>query len=111
MEHHHHGHHDDHAQHEHQHHECCHHEGSPEDRRDVQAAARASAATEWTCPMHPEVVRDGPGDCPICGMALEPRTVTAEDAENPELTSMRRRFWVSAALSLPVLGAGGEGDD
>lgn len=53
--------------------------------------------------MHPEVVRDGPGDCPICGMALEPRTVTAEDAENPELTSMRRRFWVSAALSLPVL--------
>lgn len=53
--------------------------------------------------MHPEIVRDGPGDCPICGMALEPRTITAEQEENPELTSMRRRFWVSAALSLPVL--------
>lgn len=48
--------------------------------------------------MHPEIVRDGPGDCPICGMALEPRTITAEQEENPELTSMRRRFWVSAAL-------------
>lgn len=53
--------------------------------------------------MHPEIVRDGPGDCPICGMALEPRTITAEQEENPELTSMRRRFWVSAALSLPLL--------
>jgi P-type Cu+ transporter len=58
---------------------------------------------EYTCPMHPEIVRDEPGSCPICGMALEPRTVTLEDAPNPELTDMTRRFWWSVALSLPVL--------
>ncbi len=58
---------------------------------------------EYTCPMHPEIVRDEPGNCPICGMALEPRTVTLEEAPNPELTDMTRRFWWSAALSLPVL--------
>jgi Cu+-exporting ATPase len=62
-----------------------------------------AARTEYVCPMHPEIVRDEPGSCPICGMALEPRTVTAEDEENPELVDMRRRFWVSAALTLPVL--------
>jgi Cu+-exporting ATPase len=59
--------------------------------------------TEWVCPMHPQIVRDAPGHCPICGMALEPRTVTLEEAENPELTDMRRRFRVSAALSAPLL--------
>jgi Cu+-exporting ATPase len=54
--------------------------------------------------MHPEVVRDRPGSCPICGMALEPKTVTSAEAEeNPELIFMTRRFWVSAALSLPLL--------
>ena len=57
---------------------------------------------EYTCPMHPEIVRDEPGSCPICGMALEPRTVTLEEAPNPELADMSRRFWWSAALSLPV---------
>ena len=57
--------------------------------------------TEWTCPMHPEIVRDAPGSCPICGMALEPRTVTL-DEENPELEDMTRRFWIGAALTLPV---------
>jgi len=59
--------------------------------------------TQWTCPMHPEVVRPGPGDCPICGMALEPMTITATPIENPELVDMTRRFWVAAALSLPLL--------
>ena len=58
--------------------------------------------TEYTCPMHPEIVRETPGSCPICGMALEPRTVTSVDDENPELRDMRRRFWISVALSLPV---------
>ena len=57
---------------------------------------------EYTCPMHPEIVRDAPGACPICGMALEPRTVTPEEQENPELTSMRRRLWVSTSLTVPV---------
>jgi P-type Cu+ transporter len=59
--------------------------------------------TEWTCPMHPEIVRDAPGSCPICGMALEPRTVAAEEEQNPELVSMTRRFWVSLALTVPVV--------
>jgi P-type Cu+ transporter len=59
--------------------------------------------TEYTCPMHPEVVRDAPGSCPICGMALEPRTVSVEEEQNPELASMTRRFWVSAALTIPIL--------
>jgi P-type Cu+ transporter len=57
---------------------------------------------EYTCPMHPEIVRDGPGSCPICGMALEPKTVTLEEEKNPELVDMNRRFWVSVVLSLPV---------
>jgi P-type Cu+ transporter len=51
----------------------------------------ASARTEYTCPMHPEIVRPSPGSCPICGMALEPRTVTAVAEDNPELRSMTRR--------------------
>lgn len=59
--------------------------------------------TEWTCPMHPEVVQDEPGDCPKCGMALEPRTVTLEEEDNPELRDMSRRFWFSAALSIPLV--------
>ena len=53
--------------------------------------------------MHPEIVRDGPGSCPICGMALEPQTVSLDEGENPELTDMRRRFWIAAALSAPLL--------
>ncbi|HEX9842557.1 MAG TPA: YHS domain-containing protein, partial [bacterium] len=59
--------------------------------------------TEYVCPMHPEIVRDAPGSCPICGMALEPRTVTLDEPENPELTDMRRRFWIGGALTLPVV--------
>jgi Cu+-exporting ATPase len=58
--------------------------------------------TEWTCPMHPEIVRPGPGSCPICGMALEPRTVTADEG-NPELHAMTSRFRASVALTSPIL--------
>jgi len=57
---------------------------------------------EYTCPMHPQIIRDAPGFCPICGMALEPRIVTGED-DNTELIDMRRRLWISAVLSLPLL--------
>ncbi|MGH9688622.1 MAG: heavy metal translocating P-type ATPase [Candidatus Acidiferrales bacterium] len=60
---------------------------------------------EYTCPMHPEIVRSEPGACPICGMALEPRTVTIEE-ENPELKLMSHRFWISVALTIPVLVLG-----
>src|SRR5512134_3370140 len=57
----------------------------------------------FTCPMHPEIVRDAPGNCPKCGMALEPRTATVDDEENSELADMRRRFLVSAALTVPLV--------
>lgn len=63
----------------------------------------AITKTEYTCPMHPEITRDQPGSCPICGMALEPRTVTASEEENPELHDMTRRFWISVALTAPLL--------
>ena len=64
---------------------------------------RAGSGGLYTCPMHPEIVRDGPGSCPICGMALEPRTVTLDDEANPELAQMSRRFGVGAALAAPVV--------
>ena len=63
----------------------------------------AATRVEYTCPMHPEIVRPGPGSCPICGMALEPRTVAAQEEENPELRDMTRRFWISLALTAPLL--------
>ena len=59
-------------------------------------------AGAYTCPMHPEVIRPGPGSCPDCGMALEPKMAAREPAPSPELADMRRRFWFSLALSLPV---------
>ena len=68
------------------------------------APPEAPAGTKWTCPMDPEIVRDGPGSCPICGMALEPMMPAAGDEPNPELVDMGRRFRVSAALTLPLLG-------
>ncbi len=63
----------------------------------------AGETVEYTCPMHPEVVRTEHGSCPICGMALEPRTVSLVETENPELQDMTRRFWISAALTFPIL--------
>ncbi|HEV3306497.1 MAG TPA: heavy metal translocating P-type ATPase [Candidatus Sulfotelmatobacter sp.] len=63
----------------------------------------AATRTEYTCPMHPEIVRPAPGSCPICGMALEPRTVSAAPEDNPELRDMTRRFWISLALTAPLL--------
>jgi Cu+-exporting ATPase len=65
--------------------------------------ATASKTYRYTCPMHPQIVHIGPGHCPICGMALEPMDVLAEVEADPEYDSMRLRFWVSAALSLPLL--------
>src|SRR5579871_3794367 len=59
-------------------------------------------AAKYTCPMHPEIVRDHPGSCPICGMALEPMALSLDEGENPELVDMRRRFIVSLVLSVPV---------
>lgn len=71
---------------------------------DRPAAAAMPKGTQYTCPMHPEIVRDAPGSCPICGMALEPMGVpTGDEGPNPELVDFTRRFWVSAVLSIPLL--------
>jgi len=71
---------------------------------EPKPAIPAAKDVEYTCPMHPEIVQMGPGTCPICGMALEPKEIQAADTENPELVDMQRRFWISVALSLPLLG-------
>jgi Cu+-exporting ATPase len=66
--------------------------------------SKASAQRrQYTCPMHPEVIRDHPGDCPKCGMALEPMTVGTAEEENPELVDMTRRFWISLAFTIPIV--------
>src|SRR5215213_7199510 len=59
--------------------------------------------TVWTCPMHPQIRRFEPGNCPICGMALEPLEPSLDEGPNPELIDMTRRFWVSAILAVPLL--------
>jgi Cu+-exporting ATPase len=80
------------------------HPGNASAAHASQAASQSAAkAAQWTCPMHPEVVRDAPGSCPICGMALEPRTVSLEEPANPELADMTRRFWVSVAFTVPLV--------
>jgi Cu+-exporting ATPase len=84
------------------------HGPAPAEHRATQHSAAASRVTDekkvrYTCPMHPEIIQFGPGSCPICGMALEPMDVFAEVEADPEYDSMRLRFWVSAALALPVL--------
>ncbi len=71
---------------------------------EPELVAVPAAAVEYTCPMHPDVVQEEPGACPACGMALEPRAVTREEAPNPELVDMTRRFRIAAAVGLPVFG-------
>jgi Cu+-exporting ATPase len=70
---------------------------------DPESPVLPTTKAEYTCPMHPEIVRPEPGSCPICGMALEPRTVTVREEENPELRDMTRRFWIGVALTAPLL--------
>ena len=69
---------------------------------NTTTVAPAGKETEYTCPMHPQVRQMGPGNCPICGMALEPVLATEDSGVSPELRDMRRRFWIGAALTLPV---------
>lgn len=73
----------------------------------LTSAPRAEVIAEpgaiWTCPMHPEIRQQGPGTCPICGMALEPEAPSLDDTPNPELVDFTRRWWVSAALAVPLL--------
>jgi Cu+-exporting ATPase len=68
----------------------------------AQPTPPGPAGSKYTCPMHPEIVRDGPGACPICGMALEPVVATLDEGPNPELVDMTRRMWTGALLGLPV---------
>ncbi len=67
------------------------------------ALPQAAEGTIWTCPMHPQIRRDGPGSCPICGMALEPLEPSLDEGPNPELIDMSRRFWISAVLTAPLV--------
>ena len=102
-----HAHHGQHGHHEHAAHDHGHaheHATAVQPEKNVAGAAPATAAaTIWTCPMHPEIRRDAPGACPICGMALEPLAPSAEEGENHELQDMTRRFRVGVALSVPLL--------
>ena len=75
----------------------------PVQGQDVQlVGSDAPAGTIYTCPMHPEVRQDHPGNCPKCGMALEPELPNLEDEENPELRDFRRRFWWTLPLTVLV---------
>ena len=78
-------------------------QADPERYLAPRPPTEAKPGVEYTCPMHPEVVKIGPGTCPICGMALEPKAIQLEEGENPELVDMQRRFWISVVLSIPVL--------
>jgi Cu+-exporting ATPase len=79
-------------------------EGDPDAylQGDDTPSEPAPHGTIYTCPMHPEIRQEGPGDCPICGMALEPETVSADTGPSEELKDMTRRFWIGLVLALPV---------
>ena len=89
----------EHHKHDQEEHSCCHHEHS---EKTKPAPVPVGADVIYTCPMHPQIRQEGPGNCPICGMALEPKTITGEEGENPELADMRKRFWIGLVLTLPV---------
>lgn len=79
---------------------CCHHQKSDMHKRDTSASE--SEGVIYTCPMHLEIHQASPGNCPICGMALEPVMVVANDAPNHEYLDMQRRFWLALVLTLPI---------
>ena len=81
----------------------AHHHAGMERAVPAATPPASGTAAEWTCPMHPEIVRSGPGTCPKCGMALELRVATEDEGSNPELVDMTRRFWIGVALTLPLL--------
>ncbi|PJR16367.1 copper-transporting P-type ATPase [Sinorhizobium meliloti] len=78
-------------------------QGENQARTQKRAVAAQAEDAVYTCPMHPQVRQVGPGNCPICGMALEPEIATTETGPSPELADMRRRFWISLVLAMPVL--------
>ena len=84
----------------HEHHEHAHRAHAPSVAKPM--VKRDQSQVEYTCPMHPQVRQMGPGNCPICGMALEPVLATADAGESPELRDMTRRLWIGTALTVPV---------
>ena len=71
---------------------------------ELASVPEPKGRTQWVCPMHSEIVRAEPGTCPICGMALEPRSPALTEAdENPELRDMSRRFWFAVAMTVPLV--------
>jgi Cu+-exporting ATPase len=77
-------------------------EGTTSAAVPAPTTASVDSNAVYTCPMHPEIVRSEPGACPLCGMALEPRTAALEEGEHPELVDMRRRFWTGLAFTVPL---------
>lgn len=77
--------------------------GEAQAAAEAAALEAASAGALFTCPMHPEIITDGPDSCPLCGMALEPQTVSLDDGPNPELVDFTRRFWIGLVFALPLL--------
>ena len=71
--------------------------------RTKRVTGPTKSDVDYTCPMHLEIVQSGPGDCPVCGMALEPMTITRETGPNTELINMTRRFWIGSLFAIPVL--------
>lgn len=80
-------------------HSCSHHAAKASQRQVVDASYDGF----YICPMHPEVRQKNPGECPICGMALEPETVNIDNTENPELVDFRYRFWIGLILTIPIM--------
>src|SRR6218665_136759 len=94
-----------HDQHEHAHHhdDHRHHETRPTEPARAPAQPPSGEGVVYTCPMHPQIRQIGPGNCPICGMTLEPETPAVETGPSPELIDMQRRFRIGLLLALPVL--------
>ncbi|HAT3986321.1 TPA: copper-translocating P-type ATPase [Legionella pneumophila] len=82
-------------------HGCCDHQGHDSQKREASVLIPGEEVI-YTCPMHSEIRQSTPGNCPICGMTLEPITAAKTDAPNPEYIDMRRRFWVALILTVPV---------
>ena len=85
---------------------CCqHHDHNTHEHMHKEmpsAEASYGSGVVYTCPMHPQIRQNGPGSCPLCGMALEPEVITGEEGPNPELADMKKRFWIGLILTLPV---------
>ncbi len=78
-------------------------DGCRESKESTLGSGSSTSSSTYTCPMHPEIEQEGPGSCPICGMDLEPKTITLENDEgDAELDAMTHRFWIAVALSVPV---------